>query len=138
MRLSRESRYAVQALIFMAEHAPSDAYVGARVIAAGADLPAAYLHKILRQLTVGGLLHSRRGAGYALARPIEQIEMREVLATIEGPKVFAGRCIFWREECSESDPCELHFVWRELEPTVEATIGATTLAQVAAAATPHG
>jgi Rrf2 family protein len=137
MRLSRESRYAVQALVFMAARAPEDGYVGAREIAAGAGLPVAYLHKILRQLTVGGLLRSRRGAGYALARPIDRIALRDVLSTIEGPKVFGGRCIFWREECSEADPCELHFVWKELEPTVEARIGVTTLAEIATADTEH-
>ncbi|HEX6844893.1 MAG TPA: Rrf2 family transcriptional regulator [Actinomycetota bacterium] len=135
MRLSRESRYAIRALMELARHAPGER-VDARHIAAEARLPVAFLQKILRQLTVAGILESRRGQGYMLARPPEAITLRETLEAIEGNDVFGGRCIFWKEECSSEDPCELHFRWRELKPAVEDAIARTTLAEIVEAGGP--
>lgn len=137
MRLARDSRYAIEALLVLADRAPGE-FVDAREIGQAADLPLAYLHKIMRSLAEGGVLESRRGRGYLLARPPEQITMRDVLLAVEGPDVFGGRCLFWREECSSDDPCELHFKWRDLRPQIEATVGGTTLAEVHEARTLAG
>lgn len=131
MRLARESRYAIEALLVLAEHEP-DTFVDARDVVDAAGLPLAYLHKIMRALAEGGVLVSRRGRGYALARAPEEITMAEVLVAVEGADVFGGRCVFWREECSAEDPCELHFRWRDVRPLIETAIGGTTLAEVRA------
>jgi Rrf2 family protein len=128
MRLTRESRYAIQALMILARH--SGQMVGARQIAAEAGLPVAFLQKILRLLAVAGVIESIRGRGCALAREPASITMREVLAAIEGPDVFGGRCIFWREECAPDSPCELHFRWREVKPGLEDAIARTSLAEI--------
>ena len=133
MHLSRESRYAIEALLTLAEHAPGE-FVDAKTIAREAGLPAAYLQKILRMLSVTGVVSSRRGKGFALARDPADVTMRDVLLAVEGPDVFGTRCIFWREECSELEPCELHFRWNELKPAMEESIARTTLADVGAAA----
>jgi Rrf2 family protein len=135
MRLSRESRYAIRALTELARHGPGE-MVDARQIAERADLPLAFLQKIMRALTVADVVHSRRGQGYTLSRPPEQIALREVLVAAEGGDLFGGRCIFWREECSTENPCELHFRWRELQPQVEDAIARTTLAEVIEAGVP--
>lgn len=135
MRLTRDSRYAIEALLVLADHTPGES-IDARTIADEAGLPVAYLHKILRSLTVAGVLASRRGHGYTLARGPASITMREVLVAIEGPDVFGGRCIFWRVDCSAEDPCELHFRWREVSPAAEEAIATATLAQIRAAGLP--
>lgn len=135
MRLSRESRYAIEALVAFSAHAPGEV-VEARQIAREASLPPAYLHKILRQLAVAGVVTSRRGAGYALARGPHAITISEVLGAIEGEAALETRCIFWREDCSNETPCELHFRWRELRPVIQRTLDDTTIADVAAANAP--
>lgn len=132
MRLARESRYAIEALLVLVDHEPGE-FVDAREIGKVASLPLAYLHKIMRSLAEGGVVESRRGRGYRLARPPEEVSMSDVLLAVEGPDVFDGRCLFWREECSADDPCELHFRWREIRPQIQTTIGQTTLAEVRAA-----
>jgi Rrf2 family protein len=129
MRLARESRYAIEALLVLSDRPPGE-FVDARDIGQEALLPLAYLHKILRALAEGGVVESRRGRGYFLARPPEEITMRDVLLAVEGPDVFGGRCLFWREECSSEDPCELHFRWRDLRPQIEETVGGTTLREI--------
>jgi Rrf2 family protein len=129
MRLSRESRYAIEALVAFAGHAPGEV-VEAKQIAIDADLPPAYLHKILRQLAVAEILTSRRGQGYALARGPHAISVADVIDAIEGGGALDTRCIFWREDCSNEAPCELHFRWRELRPAILRTLDETSIADV--------
>ena len=132
MHLQRDTRYAIEALLVLGEREPG-AFVDAREIGERAGLPLAFLHKILRRLAAGGVLRSRRGTGYTLARPLAATTMRDVLLAVEGANVFDNRCIFWREECSADEPCALHFRWASLRPAVETAIAETTLADVAAA-----
>ncbi len=129
MRLSRESRYAVLALMAMAIH-PPEAVLDSRVIAAESGLPAAYLAKILRQLAAGGVLRSQRGRGFALAEPPSAITLGAILDAVEGPGALDDRCIFWRETCSDGEPCPLHFRWQELRPAIESALARVTLAEI--------
>lgn len=129
MRLARESRYAIEALLVLAGRDSTD-FVDAKEIGLEAELPLAYLHKILRNLAGAGVLVSRRGRGYRLAHTPSATTMRDVLVAMEGPDVFGGRCIFWREGCSPENPCELHFRWNELKPLMEERIALTTLEDV--------
>jgi Rrf2 family protein len=105
MRLTRQSPYAIEALLILAER-PGGTQMEAREIAEEATLPAPYLAKILQQLTGDfGLLQGTRGQGYRLARSADAIRVEEVLRAIEGDDVIWETCIFWREECDADDPC---------------------------------
>jgi Rrf2 family protein len=130
MRLARESRYAIEALVVLAGR-EGNAVMDAREIADEARLPAPFLSKILRSLALGGVLRSRRGQGYTLARAPEEVSLEEVLRAVEGDEVIWDSCIFWREECDAEHPCPLHFRWAELKPGIQRAMGSVTLAEVA-------
>lgn len=131
MRLSRESEYALDALRYLASHGP-DAVLQTADVAEGADLPKAFLSKILRKLSLHGILRSFRGKqrGYALAQPAGEISVKSVVEAIEGPEVF-DHCIFWSNLCSDEDPCALHELWVTIRPQVEDRMDQLTLAHVA-------
>ena len=129
MRLARESRYAIEALVVLASAPPSE-MMEARQIAEAANLPAPFLSKILRLLALGGVVRSRRGQGYALARLPEEIALADVLRAVEGDDVIWETCIFWREECDAEHPCPLHFRWTELKPGIQEAMGSVTLADI--------
>lgn len=129
MRLSRDTRYGLEALAVLARR-PAGEVVEARDIAAEAALPASYLAKIVQTLAREGILDSFRGRGYSLSRPPEQILVRDVIHAIGGDDAFWDGCIFWREECSEDEPCPLHFRWRELRPAFKEVLGSITLADI--------
>jgi DNA-binding IscR family transcriptional regulator len=114
MRLTRESRYAIEALVVLAD-VPLGEMMEAREIAELADLPAPFLSKILRLLALGGVVRSRRGKGYALARTPDEIALADVLRAVEGGDVI----------------CPLHFRWSELKPGIQDSMGAVTLADIA-------
>ncbi|MGZ8630336.1 MAG: RrF2 family transcriptional regulator [Actinomycetota bacterium] len=130
MRLARESRYAIEALVVLAGR-PVGQVMEAREIAEEAHLPAAFLSKILRSLALGGVLRSQRGKGYALSRAPEEVSLGEVLRAVEDGEVIWETCIFWREECDAEHPCPLHFRWTELKPGIQDAMGSVTLADVA-------
>lgn len=128
MKLSRESRYALAALAFLARRV-EETMIESREIAEATHAPAAFLAKILAKLMRAGVLTSVRGGGYALARPPEEISVRDALAAVEGADLFA-RCIFWRDECSEDNPCPLHPTWGVVRPQVEAAMARLTIADL--------
>jgi Rrf2 family iron-sulfur cluster assembly transcriptional regulator len=129
MRLSRETRYALIALTELAAHGSGEP-VEARRLAEATDLPAAYLSKILQMLSRAGIVDASRGRGYTLVRPADSVTLREILVAIEGSDMFVEGCIFWREECSDANPCPLHWRWRDLRPGIEQVVGGVTLAQI--------
>lgn len=131
MKLSRESRYGLSGLAYLARQ-PAGTILQAGEVAEAAGLPPLFLSKIFGRLTRYGLLRSYRGRdrGYALARPADEISVREVLEAIEGPDVFQ-RCVFWSDTCSELDPCPLHDTWRTVRPMVADLLDRVSLDQVA-------
>ena len=131
MRLARESRYAIEALIELAS-APPGELVEAREIAVRAQLPAPFLSKILRSLAAGGVLRSQRGRGFTLARPPDRIVLGDVLRIVEGHEAIWDTCIFWRSDCDEGRPCPLHFRWTEIKPEIQHVMGSVTLADIGA------
>jgi Rrf2 family protein len=131
MRLARESRYAIEALVALAS-APAGRMVEAGEIAERAHLPAPFLSKIMRSLAIGGVLRSQRGKGYVLARAPEHIGLDEIVQAVEGRGAIWETCIFWREECDEAHPCPLHFRWTDLRPGIQDAMSSVTLADIAA------
>jgi Rrf2 family protein len=129
MKLSRDTRYGLEALAVLVRR-PVGEVVEARELADEAGLPSPYLAKIMQALARGGVLDSFRGRGYALPRPPEEVLLRDVIRAIDGDDAFWDGCIFWREECSETRPCPLHFRWRELKPEFTQVMGSITLSDI--------
>lgn len=130
MRLTRQSRYAIEALLILAARPPGTV-MEARELADEAALPAPFLAKILQQLSgAAGVLEGTRGHGYRLARTPERIRVEEVLRAIEGDDVIWEACIFWREGCDADNPCPLHFRWQDLKPEIKRAMGSITVSEV--------
>jgi Rrf2 family protein len=129
MRLSRETRYALQGLTELARR-PEGEVVEAKELARETGAPPSYLAKIMQTLARQGVIDSYRGRGYALPGPPEEISLRDVVSAMDGDDGFWEGCIFWREECSDANPCPLHFRWRSLRPTFNEGIGGVTLADL--------
>jgi Rrf2 family protein len=119
MKLSKESQYGLSGLVYLARQ-PKGAILQIGHVAAGADLPPAFLAKIFKKLANHGLLRSYKGGierGYSFHKFPNEISVKEILEAIEGPDLFQ-RCVFWSDRCSDSNPCMLHEVWKTIRPTV--------------------
>jgi len=103
MRMSEGVEWAVHVLLLLA-WLEDDRPVSAARLAAGHDLPSAYLNKQLQALVREGILRSEPGArgGFRLARAPDRITLMDVVAAIEG-REDAFRCAEIRRDGLGSD-----------------------------------
>ena len=87
---------------------------------AGIRVPRKFLEQILLDLKKRGLVHSTRGklGGYTLGRPATEIELAEVIRTIEGPLApspCASRMAYRKcDDCLDADTCPIRRVLLEV------------------------
>jgi Rrf2 family protein len=88
VRVSAKADYAVRAMIELDAVGASELHPAkGDAIATAQEIPTNFLERILAELRVHGLVHSRRGAdgGYWLAREPENITVADIIRSVEGP-----------------------------------------------------
>ena len=85
--LTQRSRYALRAMLYLAEAPAGGPPIPMNRIAEHANVPRKFLELILADLREAGFLHSHRGktGGYCLSRPTHLISLGEIIRVIEGP-----------------------------------------------------
>lgn len=85
MRISAKGRYALAAVISMAQKHNSGEYITVISISERLGISKIYLEQVFSLLKRGGLVHSIKGAqgGYQLARMPRQITVLDVLSAVE-------------------------------------------------------
>ena len=131
MILSRGAGYAVRAMIDIATVANGGVVI-TREVATRQDIPQVFLTKIVQRLAKGGLLEAHRGAygGVRLARPAADINLRQIVETIEGP-VLLNDCLIQSGKCPRESTCPIHDVWLEAEAKLLETLESCSLAYLA-------
>jgi Rrf2 family transcriptional regulator, iron-sulfur cluster assembly transcription factor len=111
LELSSEGRYALRALVYLAEIGEQ---ASADRISAEANVPRRLLARILATLSREGLVESEqgRGGGSRLARPPQEITLLDAVEAAEGP-FGVTRCIMQNRACGGGPPCALHNAWEE-------------------------
>ena len=111
LELSSEGRYALRALVYLAEIGEQ---ASADRISAEANVPRRLLARILATLSREGLVKSEqgRGGGSRLARPPQEITLLDAVEAAEGP-FGVTRCIMQNRACGSGPPCALHNAWEE-------------------------
>jgi Rrf2 family protein len=89
MRVGSKGHYGLLALAELVENYKLRRAVQVKEIAKNQNIPPEYLGQIMILLKRGRLVHGSRGpsGGYMLARPPENITVKEVLQVLEGPLV---------------------------------------------------
>ena len=129
MRLSLSTKYAVIAL---GELARRQGFVSITSLSETTGIPPAYLGKLVSLLVRHGLLVSARGrgGGVSLAKPAEEISLRDIILAVEGPRALQD-CPFEPEPCPGDPECPLFPVWDPLRDRIIAFLEETSLAEVA-------
>src|SRR5262245_33353388 len=86
MRLTHLADYAV-VLMTAAARREAGARLSATELSDDTGVPLPTAQKLMQQLAASGLLIGQRGAGggYALARPVEEISLADIVEAVEGP-----------------------------------------------------
>lgn len=116
--LSQASKYAVHAILYIAERDPVP--VVRAKISEALDIPSTYLSKLLNRLVTQGILLSRRGpgGGYTLARPADGIALFEVIEAIQ-ERLSLDECAFGLPYCHRQTECDLHARWIKIREEFE-------------------
>lgn len=133
IRLTKQADYAIVLLIRMAEDVGVLPSHSARDLAQEVHLPAPIVSKILKVLAREGLLTSHRGVngGYALARPVEEITVAEIIRAVEGPIALTECQMPESEQCVLHPTCTSRAKWNRINQVVQQTLEGITLAEMA-------
>ena len=131
MLLSQRCEYAIRAALYLAA-ANAPAYTVVREISDALNIPRPFLAKTMQDLTSAGIFTSMRGpaGGLALARPANQISLKEVVLAVDGAGIF-NECVLGLPGCGDRKPCPLHDQWAPARERVHRMFADATLADTA-------
>ncbi|HEX7940092.1 MAG TPA: Rrf2 family transcriptional regulator [Gemmatimonadaceae bacterium] len=133
MRITTLAEYGVICALHLAKRAGEGPVTG-RDIAERERLPVDYVEQILLRMRRAGIVKSTRGAhgGYALARPPEEVSVRDVIAASE-LQTFDLHCVTHpveEERCSSSHTCSIRPVWMLLQQKIDNVLDGVRLSDL--------
>lgn len=133
VRITTLAEYGVICALHLAKRVGEGPVTG-RDIAARERLPVDYVEQILLRLRRAGIVKSTRGAhgGYALARPPQNVSVRDVIAASE-LETFDLHCITHpveEERCSASHACSIRPVWVMLQQKIDIVLDSVHLSDL--------
>jgi Rrf2 family protein len=132
--LSQKARYALHALIVLAEHS-GDEPLQIADVAEEARVPRKFLEQILLDLKKRGIVRSQRGraGGYLLGKPAKEISFADVIRVIDGPLALAP-CVSVTayhkcEDCVDEATCSIRKVLLAARDATAQVLESRTIAQ---------
>jgi Rrf2 family protein len=129
MKISKKAYYGLRAVLALAQAKKA---LSIHALAEQEHLPEDYLEKILQSLRRAKIVEAKKGTtgGYALTRPIETLNVWEILRELDGPiKPFMPKAD-GTLPCLQVSHCQTNTVWRTLEKTIEDTLSGITLDKI--------
>lgn len=133
--LSKKAKYAVKAMLALAEHA-APTPVRIADLAREQQIPKKFLEGILLSLRNHGLLHSRKGqgGGYLLARDPREIFLGQIVRLFDGPLApvpCASQTAYARcADCQDEAACGVRLAMRAVRDATARILDHTSLASL--------
>ncbi|UCC96826.1 MAG: Rrf2 family transcriptional regulator [Phycisphaerales bacterium] len=130
MKLSTRTRYAVRAMIELAQN-ETNRPLQLKIIAERQDISVKYLEQLMAVLRSAGLIRSVRGSkgGYVLAKTANQIRVSDILHCLEGP-ITTVECVDDGDHCVRAVECAARQVWMKVQKAIEDVLQSITLQDV--------
>jgi Rrf2 family cysteine metabolism transcriptional repressor len=127
IRISTKGRYGTRFMLELAIHYGNGPLL-LKDIAKRQEISEGYLQHIVDALKGAGLvLSSRVGhGGYTLAKPPEQISLRDILGILEG-SISLVECIDNTEVCDRATSCVVRDMWKDVSDTFSRSLDKITL-----------
>lgn len=132
MRLTHLADYAV-VMMTAAARRDASARLSATDLAQETGVPLPTAQKLMQQLAAHGLLIGQRGAGggYALARPVGEISLADIVEAIEGPIVLTQCADGANHDCALDTHCRVKPHMGIVGNAVRGALGAVSLRELA-------
>jgi len=130
MKVSTKGRYAVRFLLDLALHDQSKP-VSLNEIAKRQDISEKYLWQIVAHLKTAGFVSAVSGkrGGFLLAKPPEQISLKDILETLEGNCALV-ECVHDPASCKRNATCAAREMWHEVSERIAGVLISVTLADL--------
>ena len=136
--LSQKAKYALRALLMLAEGVEQESPIAISEIAARERISQKFLETILVELRDQGLLESRRGryGGYRLRRAPSAISFGDVMRAIDGP-LAPIRCASRTDykpcdDCPDASACTIRWAMLKARDAIAKALDGCTLADALA------
>ena len=134
MQISTKGKYAVRAMLDIAQHSRGGP-VPLGAISKREGISLLFLEQIFQPLRKGSIVNSIRGphGGYVLARDAAEITIGEIVRLIE-PPLYTSSCFSNDgsvDNCRISDSCIGGAIWKQLAEHVDNFLDSITLADLA-------
>lgn len=108
--LSNASKYAIRAVLFLADKSSITRKFKANQISEELEIPNYFIAKILQNLAKKNVITSVKGpnGGFYLTEKNKQLRACDIINSIEIKSVFEG-CFLGLPECRDERPCPVHF-----------------------------
>ena len=131
MQFTKAEEYGLLGILYLAGK-ESNVITPLSEISQAQEIPEKFLAKIFQSLSRSGLVRSHRGVrgGFTLGRRPEEISVKEVLESIQGPYHLL-KCIPEPNLCDKSESCALRELLVIAEGKLISVFGEHTLADLA-------
>ena len=140
LRLSKLTDYAVVVLVRLCEgdRGGGECVQTSPGISAITGVPEPTVAKVLKALSVAGLVSSQRGArgGYRLVKPLHGISVTDVIIAIDGPIALTACVDGSSGDCELQHVCAVKGRWDLVNAAVYQSLSAITLADMREASVP--
>jgi Rrf2 family iron-sulfur cluster assembly transcriptional regulator len=130
MRMSTKAQYAVRAMVNLNLYSDGSP-VSLRDISLRESISLTYLEQLFVKLRRGQIVKSVRGpgGGYLLARPAREIQVDEIIDSVEESLVPVA-CMDRKQGCACDDQCVTHNVWHGLGERIRDFLASITLEEL--------
>ena len=132
MRLTHLADYAV-VLMTAAARREAGARLSATDLAQDTGVPLPTAQKLMQQLSAHGLLVGQRGqgGGYALARPVGEISLADIVEAVEGPIALTSCVEHGKHDCALEGTCCVQPHWGIVNAAMRGALAGIPLTQLA-------
>lgn len=131
MKLSTRARYALRMMMVFARHRDADQVINLNDVAAEASVSRRYLEQLVIGLKNSALIRGKsgKGGGYALAKPADQIKLREIIESAIGP-VNIVDCVMQPDICLKADMCECRLLYGLINKQITSVLDTVVLSDL--------
>jgi Rrf2 family protein len=129
---SKETEYALRALVYIQQQNLRGRRPGTEEIAREIEAPRFFTAKILQRLVRQGFVESLKGkgGGFYFEKEKPDLTIRELITITESKRDFSC-CGFGLKNCNSLDPCPLHENYVPIREAVERLVSTETIQSLA-------
>jgi len=130
--LSNSSKYAINAVLYLAVHSDESNKISAREIAETINIPSPFLSKLFQILSRKNVISSSKGpgGGFYMTKANLNLHLIEIVKHIDGLENFED-CVLGLNKCSSEKPCPIHYSIQPLKKQLFKELNENSIANFA-------